>query len=130
MKLVDIIVYVEKFYDVFNIVNNYIFICELSEVEIELCFNFMKEENEEYFEVVCNGDIVEVVDVLGDQLYIFCGTILKYGLQYKIVEVFEEIQCLNMSKLDVVGNLIYWEDGKVMKLEFYFKLDIVVIFEK
>ena len=89
----------------------------------------MKEENEEYLEAAKNGDIVEVADALGDQLYILCGTILKHGLQHKIVDVFNEIQRSNMSKLDENGNPIYREDGKVMKSSLYFKPDIASVLE-
>jgi predicted HAD superfamily Cof-like phosphohydrolase len=41
--------------------------------------------------------------------------------------VFEEIQRSNMSKLDVNGNPIYREDGKVLKSDQYFKPDIRTI---
>jgi predicted HAD superfamily Cof-like phosphohydrolase len=84
----------------------------------------MKEENEEYLEAAKNGDIVEIADALGDQLYILCGTLLRHGLQLKIEEVFMEIQRSNMSKLDRNGKPIYREDGKVLKSELYFKPDI------
>jgi predicted HAD superfamily Cof-like phosphohydrolase len=87
----------------------------------------MQEENDEYLQAAKNGDLVEVADALGDQLYILCGTILKHGLQHKITEVFEEIQRSNMSKLDKDGNPIYREDGKVMKSELYFRPDIAKI---
>ena len=90
----------------------------------------MAEENEEYLEAALNGDIVEVADALGDQLYILCGTILKHGLQHKIAEVFQEIQRSNMSKLDADGNAIYREDGKIMKSELYFRPDIKSILER
>jgi len=66
---------------------------------------------------------------LGDQLYILCGTILKHGLQHKIVEVFEEIQRSNMSKLDENGKPIYREDGKVLKSDMYFRPNISRIIE-
>ena len=90
----------------------------------------MQEENDEYLEAAKNGDLAEVADALGDQLYILCGTILKHGLQHKIAEVFEEIQRSNMSKLDADGKPIYREDGKVLKSELYFKPDIRSILEK
>ena len=48
-------------------------------------------------------------------------------MQDKIVEVFQEIQRSNMSKLDKDGNPIYREDGKVLKSELYFKPDIATI---
>ena len=89
----------------------------------------MSEENEEYLEAAKNGDLVEIADALGDQLYILCGTILKHGLQDKIVKVFKEIQRSNMSKLDENGKPIYREDGKVMKSELYFKPNIKSILE-
>lgn len=115
---------VETFHKAFGIVNNYAPTVELSEAEIVLRYKLMREENEEYLEAAQNGDLVEVADALGDLLYILCGTILKHGLQDKIVEVFNEIQRSNMSKLDKDGKPIYREDGKVMKSELYFKPDI------
>jgi predicted HAD superfamily Cof-like phosphohydrolase len=121
---------VETFHTSFGIENNYSPTTELSEKEIELRFNLMKEENEEYLEAANNNDIVEIADALGDQLYILCGTILKHGLQHKIVEVFEEIQRSNMSKLDENGKPIYREDGKVMKSPLYFRPNIQSILDK
>ncbi len=87
----------------------------------------MREENEEYFDAAKQGDMVEVADALGDQLYILCGTILKHGMQHKIAEVFEEIQRSNMSKLGTGGVPIYREDGKVLKGPDYFKPNIAEI---
>ena len=127
MELKDTIKAVETFHKAFGIENNYQPTTELSQGDIELRFNLMKEENEEYLEAAQRGDLVEVADALGDMLYIFCGTILKHGMQDKIVEVFEEIQRSNMSKLDKDGNPIYREDGKVLKSELYFKPNIASI---
>lgn len=125
-----IIKHVEDFHDAFGIANNYTPTTSLSEDEILLRFNLMKEENEEYLEAARNNDIVEVADALGDQLYILCGTILKHGLQHKIEEVFEEIQRSNMSKLDEHGKPIFREDGKILKSDRYFKPNIKVVLEK
>ncbi|MGB5321508.1 MAG: nucleoside triphosphate pyrophosphohydrolase family protein, partial [Lutimonas sp.] len=80
-----------------------------------------------YLEAAENDDLVEVADALGDMLYILCGTILEHGMQYKIEEVFNEIQRSNMSKLGADGKPIYREDGKVMKGPNYFKPDIETI---
>ncbi|NER15448.1 hypothetical protein GWK08_18485 [Leptobacterium flavescens] len=96
----------------------------LGEDKLKLRFNLMAEENEEYLEAARENDLVEVADALGDMLYILCGTILEHGMQYKIEEVFEEIQRSNMSKLGEDGKPIYREDGKVMKGPNYFKPDI------
>jgi predicted HAD superfamily Cof-like phosphohydrolase len=90
----------------------------------------MREENEEYLEAAQKGDLVEIADALGDQLYILCGTILRHGLQDKMAEVFQEIQRSNMSKLDADGKPIYREDGKVLKSELYFRPDIKSILDK
>ena len=95
-----------------------------------LRYKLMREENEEYLEAAEEGDLEEVADALGDMLYILCGTILEHGMQYKIDEVFEEIQRSNMSKLGADGKPIYREDGKVLKGPNYFKPNIASILEK
>lgn len=123
MEFEKIIDAVKLFHESFKIENNEM-PTVLPEKDALLRFNLMKEENEEYFEASKNGDLVEIADALGDQLYILCGTILRHGMQHKIVEVFEEIQRSNMSKLDKNGNPIYREDGKVLKSELYFKPNI------
>ena len=96
--------------------------------KINLRFNLMAEENEEYLEAAKNNDLIEVADALGDMLYILCGTIIEHGMQDKIEEVFDEIQKSNLSKLGENGKPIYREDGKVMKGPNYFKPDILKIF--
>lgn len=129
MTIKETIEAVEKFHNAFGIENNYQPTPKLPEAECNLRHRLMSEENEEYLEAAKNGDLVEIADALGDQLYILCGTILKHGLQDKIVEVFKEIQRSNMSKLDENGKPIYREDGKVMKSELYFKPNIKSILE-
>lgn len=130
MELKDTIAAVETFHKAFKISNNYTPTVDLTEADIMLRFRLMAEENDEYLEAAQDGDLVEVADALGDMLYILCGTILKHGMQDKIVEVFEEIQRSNMSKLDKDGNPIYREDGKVLKSDQYFKPDLKTILEK
>jgi predicted HAD superfamily Cof-like phosphohydrolase len=127
MEFKNIISDVASFHAAFGIENNQQPTAQLSAADVQLRFNLMKEENEEYLEAAQNGDLVEIADALGDQLYILCGTILRHGLQHKIEEVFAEIQRSNMSKLDENGKPIYREDGKVLKSELYFKPDIAKI---
>ncbi|MDP5044922.1 MAG: nucleoside triphosphate pyrophosphohydrolase family protein [Leeuwenhoekiella sp.] len=103
---------------------------DLGEQKNMLRFNLMKEENEEYLEAAQANDLIEVADALGDMLYILCGTILEHGMQYKIEEVFNEIQRSNMSKLGANGKPIYREDGKVLKGPNYFKPNIKEILNK
>lgn len=123
MEFKEIIEHVATFHSSFGIENNQSPTL-LDEAGSRLRFELMKEENEEYLEATKHGDMVEIADALGDQLYILCGTLLRHGLQHKIEEVFLEIQRSNMSKLDADGNPIYREDGKVLKSELYFKPDI------
>lgn len=88
----------------------------LPENDFMLRHRLMEEENEEYLEACWNGDIIEIADALGDQLYILCGTILRHGLQHKIEEVFDEIQRSNMSKLGEDGKpVLRTTDGKILK---------------
>ena len=103
---------------------------DLDESTIELRYRLMQEENDEYLEAARKKDLVEIADALGDKLYILCGTILAHGLQDKIVEVFNEIQRSNMSKLSAEGKPLIREDGKILKGPNYFKPNIKSILEK
>jgi len=127
LLLQEVINHVKDFHEAFKIENAEAPRVEVGENKSMLRYNLMREENEEYLEACKEGDLVEIADALGDQLYILCGTILTHGLQHKIEEVFEEIQRSNMSKLDADGNPIYREDGKVLKSDRYFKPDIQMI---
>jgi predicted HAD superfamily Cof-like phosphohydrolase len=128
-RLHDKIRSVQEFHEIFKI-GNAGEIQLIAEKDYMLRYNLMKEENEEYLEACKNGDIVEIADALGDQLYILFGTILKHGLQHKIDEVYDEIHRSNMSKLNDNGEPIIREDGKILKSERYFKPDIKSILEK
>lgn len=124
LSLQDTINHVKAFHTAFKVFQTDQPTTEVADDLIDLRFNLMKEENEEYLEAAKKGDLVEVADALGDMLYILCGTIITHGMQHKIEEVYNEIQRSNMSKLDANGNPIYREDGKVMKSDQYFKPDI------
>jgi predicted HAD superfamily Cof-like phosphohydrolase len=129
LLLKEVIEAVENFHNSFLIPNNYEPNGSISEQDYLLRHRLMQEENDEYLEAAQRGDIVEIADALGDQLYILCGTILKHGLQHKIEEVFVEIQRSNMSKLDTNGKPIYREDGKVLKSDLYFRPNIAKVLE-
>ena len=90
----------------------------------------MMEESLEYLTACAQKDPVEIADALGDMLYVLCGTILEHGMQNKIEEVFNEIHCSNMSKLDENGDPIFREDGKILKGKNYFKPNIKKILDK
>ncbi|WP_340063749.1 nucleoside triphosphate pyrophosphohydrolase family protein [Ascidiimonas aurantiaca] len=120
---------VEEFHKAFGLGIKNKPVAYLSKEKIKLRFHLMAEENEEYYEAALENNIVEVADALGDMLYILCGTILEHGMQYKIEEVFDEIQKSNMSKLGTDGKPIYREDGKVLKGPNYHKPDIKRVLE-
>lgn len=101
----------------------------LSAEEQVLRYSLMREENEEYLEAAQQGNLIEIADALGDQLYILLGTALRHGLMDKMEAVFFEIHRSNMSKLDSNGNPIFREDGKVLKSEHYFRPDIAQFFQ-
>ena len=115
---------VKEFNKAFNIEYSEEQKADLDDSIIELRYRLMQEENNEYLEAAKRKDLVEIADALGDKLYILCGTILAHGLQHKIVEVFDEIQKSNMSKLSVDGTPVIREDGKILKGPNYFKPNI------
>lgn len=128
-KLHDKIKSVAEFHDVFQI-GNAAKMTLIEERDYLLRYNLIKEENEEYLQACQDGDLVEIADALGDQLYILFGTILKHGLQHKIEEVYDEIHRSNMSKLDENGLPIFREDGKILKSARYFRPEIKSILER
>lgn len=130
IKMKNKIKAVKQFHESFGLGISEEMKADLGESKNLLRFNLMDEENKEYLEAASDNDLVEVADALGDMLYILCGTILEHGMQYKIEEVFNEIQRSNMSKLDENGKPIYREDGKVLKGPNYFKPDINTILNK
>ena len=121
---------VQDFHEAFGLGIEQKPIANLPLAKLQLRYDLMAEENDEYLEAAKNNDLVEVADALGDMLYILCGTILEHGMQYKIEEVFNEIQRSNMSKLGADGKPIYREDGKVLKGPNYFKPNINSILDK
>lgn len=121
---------VEEFHNAFGIANNATPVADISLDGALLRYELIREENEEYLEACREGNLTEIADALGDQLYILCGTILKHGMQHVIEEVFDEIHRSNMSKLGADGKPIYREDGKVLKGPNYFRPDIGKILEK
>ena len=127
--LIEKINSVKEFHEVFRIGSNHA-PCLIDEKEYALRHRLMAEETEEYLDACKKGDLVEIADALGDQLYILFGTILKHGLQHKIEEVFDEIHRSNMSKLDADGKPVVREDGKILKSELYFKPDIRKVLER
>ena len=85
----------------------------------KLRIDLIKEELDELQEAMKNNDLLEVADALTDILYVTYGAGHAFGVD--LDKCFEEVQNSNMSKLDLNGNPIYNESGKVMKGPKYFK---------
>ena len=124
MSLIEKINSVKEFHEVFGLEFHEHPETNISDRIIELRHRLMQEENDEYLEAAKAKDLTLIADALGDKLYILCGTIIAHGLQYKIEEVFNEIQGSNMSKLGADGQPIFREDGKVLKGPNFFPPDI------
>lgn len=130
MSFQAVISAVRTFSDAFNIPWSNTPTTALKPDQMALRHRLMEEENNEYLEAAKEGDMVEIADALGDQLYILCGTILSHGMQGVIEDVFNEIQASNMSKLGSDGFPILREDSKVLKGPNYFRPDIATILTK
>lgn len=129
MLLKEVLSNVAEFHTAFRIPNADAPHASLTREEALLRHRLMAEENDEYLEATENGDVVEVADALGDQLYILAGTMMRHGMQDVIAQVFREIQASNMSKLGANGEPILREDGKVMKGPNYFRPNIAGILD-
>ena len=86
---------------------------------LKLRIDLIQEELDELKEAIKKKDIVEVADALTDILYVTYGAGHSFGLN--LDDCFSEVQRSNMSKLDLNGQPIYNENGKVMKGPNYFK---------
>ena len=84
-----------------------------SEKIVQLRYNLIKEELDEFSVAINDKDIVEVADALTDLLYVVYGAGHAFGID--LDKCFAEVQSSNMSKLDKDGKPIYNESGKVMK---------------
>lgn len=110
---------VREFHDTFSVGSNETPTLDVGKNIAKLRYDLMREENEEYLEACEKGDLTEVADALGDQLYVLCGTIIQHGMQGVIEEVFDEIHRSNMSKAGEDGKPLRRADGKVIKGPFY-----------
>ena len=86
---------------------------------INLRYDLIQEELEEFKTALKDRNIKEVADALTDILYVTYGAGHAFGIN--LDKCFEEVQNSNMSKLGKDGKPIYNEFGKVMKGPNYFK---------
>ena len=86
---------------------------------IKLRYDLIEEELSELKEAIQQKNLTEVADALTDILYVTYGAGHAFGID--LDKCFDEVQNSNMSKLDLNGEPIYNESGKVMKGPKYFK---------
>ena len=97
-----------------------------SEKIVQLRYDLIKEELDEFSVAIKDKDIVEVADALTDLLYVVYGAGHAFGVN--LDKCFAEVQRSNMSKLGEDGNPIYNENGKVMKGPNYSKPNLKQFF--
>ena len=86
---------------------------------INLRYDLIKEELDEFEEAIKSKNLKEVADSLTDILYVTYGAGHAFGID--LDKCFDEVQRSNMSKLGEDGKPIYNENGKVMKGPKYFE---------
>ena len=80
---------------------------------IQLRYDLIKEELDEFEKAIKTNNLKEVADALTDILYVAYGAGHSFGIN--LDKCFAEVQKSNMSKLDKDGKPIYNDKGKVMK---------------
>ncbi|QWY81851.1 MazG-like nucleotide pyrophosphohydrolase [Microbacterium phage Honk] len=85
----------------------------LSEDEVDLNFDLIFEELNEYSDAADAGDIVGVADAITDILVVTIRAGLAHGLD--LSPLFDEVHRSNMTKLLPDGTALKRDDGKVLK---------------
>ena len=87
------------------------------------------EETKELIEAINNGNIQEISKEMCDVLYAVLGTAVAFGLQDKLMNIFDAVHESNMSKLDRDGKPLIREDGKILKSDLYKKPELESLFK-
>lgn len=82
---------------------------------VNLHYDLLKEELDEYLESAIDKNIVETADAITDIFYVLLGTAAEHGMLDSLELLFNEVHRSNMSKLGDHGMPVYREDGKVLK---------------
>lgn len=84
--------------------------------DCSLRFELAREENMEYISACYDGDKVEILDALVDQMYVLLGTINFHGMQDIFDEAFNRVHENNLTKFPN-GKVLRNPDGKILKPE-------------
>lgn len=117
----------EEFHRVFGAHLEHAPTADISDETIALRISLIQEELNEYRAAADAHDLVGIADALSDLMYVVLGTYVSHGLQDVAEALFAEVHRSNMSKLDGNGQVIYREDGKVLKSDLWRPPDLVRI---
>lgn len=95
---------------------------------MNLRLELIREEWQELQDAYEEQDFVEVVDALADLIYVIYG--FANGIGIDLDKVLEEVHRSNMTKLDVNGDPVFREDGKVLKSELFEEPKIAEVLEE
>lgn len=84
-----------------------------NQATLRLGHKLIKEEVRELIDAVIDADAPEVLDALGDILYLTYGLAVAAG--YDLDEAFDRIHAANMAKVGADGKVRRREDGKILK---------------
>ena len=84
--------------------------------DCSLRFELAREENMEYISACYDGNKVEILDALVDQMYVLLGTINFHGMQDIFEEAFNRVHENNLTKFPN-GKVLRNPDGKILKPE-------------
>lgn len=91
--------------------------------QAELYANLVKEESQEFWDGIRNGDDIETLDGIADTIWVLVGYAHSRG--WNIIGAFDEVARSNMSKVDKAsGKLLKRADGKVLKPDTYSPPDL------
>lgn len=88
---------------------------------IQLRYQLMHEEVEEYLIGANKGDIENVAKELADILYAVYGTILEHGLQDKMEAIFQEVHNSHMTKDYAKYKMVKGKKYKEPNIKKFFK---------
>lgn len=106
---------VAEFHEAFSMPNRVKFLDPRLTDRTAMRLDLIQEEASELAEAIHANDIVEVADALADLVYVTYGAALEFGID--LDAVIAEVHRSNMAKLGPNGQVIYREDGKVLKPE-------------
>lgn len=87
-----------------------------SDENIDLYYNLIQEEYDEYIDAVETGNNVEQLDACMDMIWVILGYCYMKGFDIK--SAWEEVANSNLNKIDKkTGKVLRRDDGKILKPE-------------